>query len=184
MTCHRAPSASFIVASFVIIFVFSSSLVAQGPLPDTPSSGAISPVPSGFVSPTSENSVHRFWDKENYALFAGVAATSGADFAVTRSNLQSGGQELNPVVRMFGRSTGGLALNFAGETAGVVGISYFFHRTGHHRLERLTSVVDMGISSGAVTYGLAHRETSSSSVVTRPVRNAASFSVKIKLGSK
>jgi hypothetical protein len=184
MTYHRAPSASFIFASALFAFVFSSSLLAQGPVPDAPSSGAITPVSSGFVSPSSENSVHKFWDKENYALFAGVAATSGADFAVTRSNLQGGGQELNPVVRMFGRSTGGLALNFAGETAGVMGVSYFFHRTGHHRLERLTSVVDIGASAGAVTYGLTHHEISSSPTGVRPVRNAASFSVKIKLGSQ
>jgi hypothetical protein len=181
MTCHRAPSVSVIVTSFLFVFVVSSTLLAQGPLPDAPSSGAITPVSSGFVSPVSENSVHRFWDKENFALFAGVAATSGADFAVTRANLQTGGQELNPVVRMFGRSSAGLALNFASETAGVVGISYFLHKTGHHRLERLTSLVDMGASVGAVTYGLTHRETASSP--SHPVRDAAIFSIKIKFGS-
>jgi hypothetical protein len=183
MTFHRAPSASFIVASIIIVFVFSSSLLAQGPVLDAPSPGAITPVSSGFVAPSSENAGHRFWDKENYALFAGVAATSGADFFVTRSNLQSGGQELNPIVRMFGSSTGGLAVNFIGETAGVVGVSYFFHRTGHHRLERLTSVVDMGASTGAVTYGLMHRETTSSPAGIRPMRKA-SFAIRISLGSK
>jgi hypothetical protein len=184
MTCHRAPSASLIVASMVFASVFSSLLFAQGPLPDAPSSGAAAPVSSAFVAPSSENGVHRFWDRENYLLFAGVAATSSADFAVTRSNLQSGGQELNPVVRIFGRSTAGLAVNFAGETAGVMGVSYFLHRTGHHRLERLTSVVNMGMSVGAVTYGLTHRDTASTPVWTRPVHNTASFSIKIKLGSK
>ena len=29
---------------------------------------------------------------------------------------------------MFGNSDAGLAVNFVGETAGVMGISYFFHR--------------------------------------------------------
>ena len=82
---------------------------------------------------------------------------STADFAVTRANLQSGGTELNPVVRMFGRSTPGLAVNFAGETAGVIGLSYFFHKTGHHRLERVVCMVNIGASAGAVSYGLAHR---------------------------
>lgn len=86
-----------------------------------------------------------------------AAALNGADFAVTRANLQSGGQELNPVVRMFGRSTPGLAMNFIGETAGVVGLSYFFHKTGHHKLERAVSVVNIGSSATAVGYGLAHR---------------------------
>ena len=64
---------------------------------------------------------------------------------------------MNPIVRMFGNSTAGLAVNFVGETAGVMGISYFFHRTGHHKLERAVSYVNIGGSAGAVTYGLTHR---------------------------
>jgi hypothetical protein len=184
MTGHRVRSASIIIAVLVFAFIFSSTLFAQGPLPDAPSSGAIAPVSPALVATSSETSVHKFWDKENYALFAGVAATSSADFVVTRSNLQGGGQELNPVVRIFGRSTAGLAVNFAGETAGVVGVCYFLHRTGHHRLERLTSMVNMGASAGAVTYGLTHSEAVSKTAVPRPVRDAASFSIKIKLGSK
>lgn len=108
-------------------------------------------------TPSISYSEHKFWDAKNLALFAGSAAMSTADFAVTRSNLQSGGQELNPVVRIFGRSSAGLAVNFVGETAGVIGLTYFFHRTGHHRLERLVSVVNMSASAGAVSYGLTHR---------------------------
>jgi hypothetical protein len=50
-----------------------------------------------------------------------------------------------------------LAINFAVETAGVVGISYFFHKTGHHKFERLTSYVNIGASAGAVSYGLLNR---------------------------
>jgi hypothetical protein len=64
---------------------------------------------------------------------------------------------LNPVVRVFGNSTPALAMNFVGETAGVMGVSYFFHRTGHHRLERIVSFVNIGGSAGAVGYGLTHR---------------------------
>ncbi|MGA8341267.1 MAG: hypothetical protein WB781_04955 [Candidatus Sulfotelmatobacter sp.] len=90
-------------------------------------------------------------------LFVAAAALNGADFAVTRANLQSGGQELNPVVRIFGQSSAGLAVNFIGETTGVISISYFFHKTGHHKLERVVSIVNIGSSAGAVSYGLAHR---------------------------
>jgi hypothetical protein len=82
---------------------------------------------------------------------------NGADFAVTRANLQRGGQELNPLVRVFGRSTAGLAVNFVGETVGVISLSYFFHKTGHHRLERAVSLFNIGSSAGAVGYGLAHQ---------------------------
>ncbi len=100
---------------------------------------------------------HRFWDRKNSLLFATSAAFSTADFFVTRANLQNGGQELNPVTRMFGGSTTGLAVNFVGENIGVIGISYMFHRTGHHKLERAVSMVNIGASTAAVTFGLAHR---------------------------
>ncbi len=109
-----------------------------------------SPLPE---SPTP----HRFLDTRNRALFATVAGFCAADFAVTRANLKDGGIELNPVTRVFSGSTAGLAVNFVGETAGVIGLSYLFHRTGHHKLERITPWVNLGGSAFAVAYGLAHR---------------------------
>ncbi len=86
-----------------------------------------------------------------------MAAGGAADFAVTHANLQNGGKELNPITRLFSGSTAGLAVNFAGETGGVVALSYLFHRTGHHKLERLTPAVNLGGSLVAVAYGLSHR---------------------------
>jgi len=100
---------------------------------------------------------HKFWDRQNKVLFLAAAALNTADLVVTRSNLQSGGRELNPVVRIFGRSTAGLAVNFAAETAGVVSLSYFFHKAGHHKMERIVSYVNIGSSASAVTYGLTQR---------------------------
>jgi len=117
------------------------------------------PAPSAPVvkiAPPPAPSEHKFWDTKNRALFATVAALDAADFGVTRANLQSGGRELNPITRVFGSSTTGLAVNFAGETAGVIGLSYFFHKTGHHKLERIVSMVNIGGSAGAVTCGLTH----------------------------
>jgi hypothetical protein len=61
------------------------------------------------------------------------------------------------VTRLFSGSTAGLAVNFTGETVGVIGLSYLFHRTGHHKLERITPMVDFGSSAFAVTYDLNHR---------------------------
>jgi hypothetical protein len=111
------------------------------------------------LQPTTfpEASRHRFWDRENSILFAANAAFSAADFVVTRDNLRGGGQELNPVTRLFSGSTAGLATNFAGETAGVLGLSYFFHKTGHHKMERYVSMVNISSSAAAVTFDLAHR---------------------------
>lgn len=102
-------------------------------------------------------SPHKFWDMENRLLFVAVAASSAADFAVTRANLQNGGRELNPVTRLLSGSTATLALNFAGETGGVVALSYFFHKTGHHKLERVTSMVNISASSVAAIYDVSHR---------------------------
>jgi hypothetical protein len=121
------------------------------------------PAPAPMVKALPSNPVrlapeeHKFWDKENTALFATVAGFSAADFAVTRDNLSHGGRELNPLTRPFTGSTAALAANFAGETAGVIGISYMFHKTGHHKLERLTPMVNFAASAFAVSYGLAHR---------------------------
>jgi hypothetical protein len=81
----------------------------------------------------------RFWDHQNRAI------------------LQNGGKELNPVTRLFSGSTAVLAANFAGETAAIIGLSYYFHKTGHHRLERITPMLNIGASSFAVAYDLNHR---------------------------
>jgi hypothetical protein len=157
------PRITSIVASFIAVLLsglVAPAALAQGPLPDAPgapaAAAAIS-VSSTPAAPERSEYEHKFWDKENSALFVAAGALSGADFAVTRANLQSGGQELNPVVRIFGRSTAGLAVNFAGQTAGVITVSYFLHRIGHHKLERAFSMVDIAGSAGAVSYGLAHR---------------------------
>jgi len=137
------------VSQEVSMALLQPALVHPTPAP------AVKALPSNPVRLVPEE--HKFWDKENTALFATVAAFSAADFAVTRDNLNHGGRELNPLTRPFAGSTAGLAANFAGETAGVIGVSYLFHKTGHHKLERLTPLLNAGVSAFAVTYGLTHR---------------------------
>jgi hypothetical protein len=156
MTLKNLLNTLAIAVALILVLAFCPTVYAQGPLPDA-STSAIEPAQPLVVAPQSETGTHRFWDTQNCLLFAANAALSGADFAVTRSNLQAGGTEMNPVVRVFGSSTTGLAVNFAGETAGVMTLSYLFHRTGHHRLERATSIVNIGASTGAVAYGATHR---------------------------
>jgi len=120
---------------------------------------AIEPAP--FVRPVEpitlpEAPSHKFWDRKNTFLFATTAALSTADFVATRNNLQNGGRELNPVSRVFAGSTAGLAVNFAGETAGIIGVSYLFHRSGHHKLERAVTILNIGASATAVSFDLLH----------------------------
>jgi len=113
---------------------------------------------SSFVTvPRETPRSHRFWDNQNRVLFLSVAAFAAGDFYVTHANLAGGGRELNPVTRVLSGSTPGLAANFALETGGVMSVSYLFHRSGHHRLERMTSVVNIAGSGAAIGYGLSHR---------------------------
>jgi hypothetical protein len=97
------------------------------------------------VAPAS--GVHRFWDRENDWLFAGVGAGRALDYASTL-NLRHRG--INEALL-----TNGIVDNhplFVGietaATAASVGVSYLFHRTGHHRLERWTSIVHFGVATG------------------------------------
>lgn len=93
--------------------------------------------------------VHRFWDKENDWLFAGVGVSRGLDFASTANFRARGRQEI--------LLTNGVVDNkplFAGievaATGASIGASYLFHRTGHHRLERWVSFVHIGVTSFGV----------------------------------
>ncbi|MGA1985548.1 MAG: hypothetical protein ABSG72_04715 [Candidatus Sulfotelmatobacter sp.] len=160
LTLLRITAFSFLFAALAPA-MRAQMLLASAPLPDapTPSVEATPPaavMPIVIASPIAHPE-HKFFNTQNRVLIIASAALNGADFAVTRANLQSGGEELNPLVRVFGRSTAGLAVNFAGETASVIGLGYFFHKTGHHKLERATFLVNIGSSAGAVTYGLTHR---------------------------
>jgi hypothetical protein len=153
MHIHRIPF--WASATFLLLTSFS---FAQGPLlsvPEAPSRSVELTAPA--VAPRPAFEFHKFLDRKNRILFALVAASSAADFAVTRSNLQNGGRELNPLVQPFGTSTAGLAVNFAGETAGVIAASYLLHKTGHHKMEHAISYVNITASTGAVAYGLTHR---------------------------
>ncbi len=155
-----ASSCSLIRVSTAVsiaILALSCAVAAQGPLPDAPLPSLAAVVPVMAVAQPRVEVTHKFWDKQNKFLFIAAGAGAVADFAVTRANLQSGGRELNPMVRPFGRSSAGLAMNFAGETAAVISLSYFFHKTGHHKMERAVSIVNIASSTGAVSYGLMHR---------------------------
>lgn len=165
----RAPCtcATFKYVGIVLVMLLAQSVPAQtqdtffaaalktGSL-EAPPPPMLTPMPFATVQHETP-SPHRFWDNKNRALFASVAAFSAADFVVTRANLRNGGRELNPLTRLLSGSTAGLAANFSLETASVIGASYLFHKTSHHKLERITSVVNIGCSAAAVGYGLAHR---------------------------
>jgi hypothetical protein len=120
------------------------------------------------VPPTGKNQTaqrmqdHRFWDKKNAWLFAGVGAARTFDYFSTLNLRRRGDVEIlitNDVVDNH-------AAFAAVEAAGVgvsIGASYLFHRYGHHKLERWTSVVHFGLATtgGVRNYCLktAHPKT-------------------------
>jgi hypothetical protein len=91
--------------------------------------------------------VHRFWDTENILLFAGVGAARGLDYASTLNIRRRGINEAfltNAIVDNHAE----FAAIEAAATAASIGISYIFHATGHHRLERWVSYVHIGVAVG------------------------------------
>jgi hypothetical protein len=126
------------------------------PLPEAPSSQA----EKATAPLTSEENTgcvitkclasHRFWDKENDWLFAGVFASRFLDFASTKNFLARGRSEILLPDDVVYNNAGFAALEAAG-AATSVGISYIFHRTGHHKMERWLSIGHISVTTfGAV----------------------------------
>jgi len=90
---------------------------------------------------------HRFWDRTNDWLFAGVAASRTLDYFSTLNMRRRGRQEILLTNDVVDHHAGFAAIEAAG-TATSIGVSYLFHRYGHHKLERWTSVVHIGFTTG------------------------------------
>jgi len=97
--------------------------------------------------PPQKESTHRFWDATNAALFAGVGGARALDYASTVGFRSRGVDEI-----LLSNSVVDNHALFAGiEAAGVaasIGVSYLFHRTGHHKVERWVSIVHIGVGVG------------------------------------
>jgi len=127
-----------------------------------PTFGQESPAPTAGVSAVVDSSIsekeksvvpenlHRFWDKENDWLFVGVGASRTLDYFSTLNMRSRGRQEIfltNDIVD----NHAAFAMIEASATGVSIGASYLFHRYGHHKLERWTSIAHIGLTTtGAV----------------------------------
>ena len=104
------------------------------------------PTPA-LVAQTSKLSPepHVFWDRTNLTLFSGVILSRAADYASTRNMQARGREEVLLPDDVVNNSAGFAALESAG-TAASVGLSYWMHRTGHHKMERWISAVHIGVT--------------------------------------
>ncbi len=108
-------------------------------------------------STKSAASVHKFWDGENVALFAGVAAVRALDFTSTQHFRERGVNEILLTNSIVDNKPLFATIEVAG-TAASIAVSYALHRTGHHRAERWVSIVHIGVGTfGDIrNYGLSN----------------------------
>jgi len=92
---------------------------------------------------------HRFFDRKNILLFTGIAVFRGLDYASTRNMQARGRQEVLLPDDVVNNSAGFASLE-AAATATSVGISYVFHRTGHHKMERWLSLGHISVTGFGV----------------------------------
>lgn len=90
---------------------------------------------------------HCFFDRENLLLFGAVAGGRGLDYASTL-NLRHRGINEALLTNGIVDNHPLFAVIEVAATGASVGVSYIFHRTGHHRLERWTSAIHAGIAVG------------------------------------
>ena len=131
------------IAALVLL---SSFLVAQdsSKAATTPDSAVIPETPAARPE-------HRFWDRENILLFSGVAIFRGLDYASTRNFMARGRTEVLVPDDVVNNSAGFASLE-AAATATSVGISYIFHRTGHHKMERWLSIGHISVTGFGVVW--------------------------------
>lgn len=117
--------------------------------PDSPRSreqAGADPSLAGNRRKAAPAKVHRFWDKENDWLFAGVAASRTLDYFSTLNMRRRGRQEIFLTNDAVDNHAAFAAIE-ASATGVSIGAGYLFHRYGHHRLERWTSVVHIGLAT-------------------------------------
>jgi len=134
----------------ICLFIEQSATAQQfrpeGPsLADSKLTDGSNPSVAALPSPPAVPSTHAFWDRTNLALFSGIAVTRGMDYASTRNFQARGRQEILLPDEVVNNSAGFASLE-AAATMTSVGISYILHRTGHHTLERWTSIGHISVT--------------------------------------
>lgn len=132
------------------MLTWTSNVCAQAPATEAQT-------PSPIVVPSTDKNLpkgrtqdHRFWDKKNDWLFAGVGAARTFDYFSTLNLRRRGDQEILVTNDLVDNHAAFAVVEAAG-TGVSIGASYLFHRCGHHKLERWTSIVHFGLAtSGAV----------------------------------
>src|SRR5262249_55242490 len=139
------PGLALISAGLILFSCTAMAQVAQPPSSVKPERVQETPIEAPSTTAVSAPE-HRFWDRTNILLFSGIAVVRGMDYASTRNFQARGRQEILLPDVVVNNSAGFAALEAAG-TMTSVGISYIFHRTHHHKLERWMSIGHIGVTA-------------------------------------
>jgi len=88
---------------------------------------------------------HAFWDRTNILLFSGIGVFRGLDYASTR-NFQARGREEVLIPDDVANNSAAFASLEAAGTVTSVGLSYWMHRMGHHKIERWISITHVSVT--------------------------------------
>lgn len=97
---------------------------------------------------------HKFFDGQNKAAFASLGALVAVDAVMTQRLINSGvAREANPLWRPLVKQgwPGEMAASALGYSA-ALGITYTFHKTGHHKMERWANWVTVAMEAGNVAH--------------------------------
>jgi hypothetical protein len=163
MSIHWRVTACFILISFLLgRSVFAQAVPASDPIKST---GVLPHLPtarpdSDIQKFRSLPGNHAFWDRTNLLLFSGVAVFRGMDYASTRNFQARGRKEALLPQDVVNNSAAFAGIEAAG-AATSVGISYLFHRTGHHKMERWLSIGHISVAACGVgwNYSLKTRRS-------------------------
>jgi len=140
------------IASYSIV----TAVLATGLLAPTFAEAQTAPPNHGQASATaslpaapSQTPPHAFWDRTNILLFSGVAVFRGLDYASTRNFQARGREEVLIPDDIVNNSAAFASLEAAGTLASV-GLSYWMHRVGHHKIERWISIGHIGVTGFGV----------------------------------
>ena len=123
----------------------------EEPVTSTASSDNVASLPAGNAliraATPKKPEEHKFFDKQQMIALYVHGGVRTADTIVTCHNIANGATE-NWIPT---QSCAGIAAWQAGSVGLTLGIGWLFHKTGHHKLERMTPWVGTGASAAGLT---------------------------------
>lgn len=141
------------VALVLLLLAGYSAFAQESSLPDAPSQQfVVRPKVVSFSKPEG----HKFFDRQNKIAFGTLAGLVAIDAITTQRLVSSGAaREANPIWRPLVHQgwQGEMAASALGFSA-AVGLSYGFHKTGHHKLERVANWLTIAVEAGNDAHNL------------------------------